>query len=121
MTLPPSNQQKQGELSQGLSKEWKFVSYHPQNQIISNPSSGVRTWSSLRNICKSLAFISQIEPKNWNHSIIDENWVMAMQEELKRFEKKKEVWELIPKRNKMDEHDIIVRNKAKLVVQGYNQ
>ena len=59
--------------------------------------------------------------------------MIAMQEELNQFEII-EVWELIPRpsnqsvigtrwvfRNKMDENDIIVRNKARLVVQGFNQ
>ena len=56
-----------------------------------------------------------------------------MQEELNQFERN-EVWELVPRlnaqsvigtkwvfRNKMDENDIIIRNKARLVAQGYNQ
>ena len=56
-----------------------------------------------------------------------------MQEELNQFERN-EVWELVPRpndqsvigtkwvyRNKMDENDIIIRNKARLVTQGYNQ
>ena len=55
-----------------------------------------------------------------------------MQEELNQFERK-EVWELVPRphdqsvigtkwvfRNKMDDNGIIVRNKARLVAQGYN-
>ena len=54
----------QSESSQDLSKDWKFVINHPQDQIISNSSSGIRTRSSLRNICNNLVFISQIEPKN---------------------------------------------------------
>ena len=56
-----------------------------------------------------------------------------MQEELNQFEKN-EVWHLIPRpsdhpiigtkwvfRNKMDESEIVVKNKASLVVQGYSQ
>ena len=56
-----------------------------------------------------------------------------MQEELNQFERN-EVLELIPRpndqsvvgtkwvyRNKMDENGIIIRNKARLVAQGYNQ
>ena len=52
---------------------------------------------------------------------------------LNQFEKS-EVWELVPRhsnpsiigtrwvfRNKMDENDIIIRNKARLVAQGFNQ
>ena len=64
LALPPP-QQEQGESSQDLPKESKFVINHPQDQIICNPSSGVRTRSSLRNICNNLAFISQIEPKKY--------------------------------------------------------
>ena len=68
-----------------------------------------------------------------NDAIVDENWVMAKQEELNQFERN-EVWELVLRpndqsvidtkwvfRNKIDENDIIVRNKARSVVQGYNQ
>jgi len=58
---------------------------------------------------------------------------MAMQEELHQFEKNK-VWHLVPQledrsiigtklvfRNKLNEFGIVTRNKAQLVVQGYNQ
>ena len=81
----------------------------------------------------NLAFISQIEPKKLNDAIIYENWVISMQEELNQFERY-EVWELVPRpndqsvigtkwvyRNKMDENGIIIRNKERLVAQGYNQ
>nr|CAN81640.1 hypothetical protein VITISV_004897 [Vitis vinifera] len=56
-----------------------------------------------------------------------------MQEELNQFERS-EVWELVPRpsneniigtrwvfRNKIDENGIIVRNKERLVTQGFNQ
>ena len=65
----------------------KFVINHPQDQIISNPFSGVRTRFSLRNIFNNLAFISQIEPKNINDALDDENWMIVMQEELNQFER----------------------------------
>ncbi|RVW81782.1 hypothetical protein CK203_049536 [Vitis vinifera] len=38
LALPPP-QQVQGESSQDLPKDWKFVINHPQDQIIGNPSS----------------------------------------------------------------------------------
>ena len=60
---------------------------HPQDQIIGNPSSGVRTRSSLRNIFNNLTFISQIEPKNIKDVLVDENWMISMQEELNQFER----------------------------------
>ncbi|CAM8943836.1 unnamed protein product [Rhodiola kirilowii] len=56
-----------------------------------------------------------------------------MQEELHQFERIK-VWRLVPRpedknvigtkwvfRNKMDDKGVVVRNKARLVVKGYNQ
>ena len=132
MALPPP-QQVQSESSQYLPKDWKFVINHPQDQITGNPFSGVRTKSSLRNTYNNLAFISQIEPKNINDALVDENWMIVMQEELNQFEMS-EVWELVPRpqnqsvigtrwvfRNKMDENCIIIRNKARLVTQGFNQ
>ncbi|KAH9768815.1 Integrase catalytic domain-containing protein [Citrus sinensis] len=89
--------------------------------------------SSLRNTCEHAAFISQIEPKSFADAENDESWIMAMQEELNQF-KRNNVWELVPNpehqsiigtkwvfRNKMDESGVVVRNKARLVAQGYNQ
>ena len=59
--------------------------------------------------------------------------MIAMQEELNQFERS-EVWELVSRPsnqsvigtrwifiNKMDENGIIVRNKARLVAQDFNQ
>jgi hypothetical protein len=63
----------------------------------------------------------------------DSNWVNAMHEELNNFAHN-EVWELVKRpsdhnviginwvfQNKQDENGVIVRNKARLVVQGYFQ
>ena len=33
-----------------------------------------------------MAFVSMIEPKNIKESIIDDNWIIDMQEELNQFE-----------------------------------
>ena len=63
----------------------------------------------------------------------DEDWVHAMHEELHNFERNK-VWSLVerPKdhniirtkwifKNKQDTHGQVIRNKARLVAQGYSQ
>ncbi|GJY54928.1 retrovirus-related pol polyprotein from transposon TNT 1-94 [Tanacetum coccineum] len=74
-----------------------------------------------------------IEPKNIKEAIKDESWTMAMQEKLNQFVTNI-VWSLVlpPEnqtvigtkwvfKNKLDEHDVVSRNKARLVAQGYNQ
>ncbi|KAH9697684.1 hypothetical protein KPL71_023711 [Citrus sinensis] len=119
--------------SQTLPKEWRYVSSHPKDVILGDLSRGVTTRSSLRNTCEHAAFISQIEPKSFADAENDESWIMAMQEELNQFERNN-VYELVPNpehqsiigtkwvfRNKMDESGVVVRNKARLVAQGYNQ
>ena len=100
---------------------------HPIEQILGDPSQGVRTRSSNRNICNHLVFFSQIDPKRFNDAENDEFWINAMQEEFNQFERNG-VSHLVPKprdhpvietkwvfRNKMDESGIVVRNKARLV------
>ncbi|KAH9685791.1 hypothetical protein KPL70_014095 [Citrus sinensis] len=128
----PNVEQNEGT-SQTLPKEWRYVSSHPKDVILGDPSRGITTRSSLRNTCEHNAFISQIEPKSFEDTENDESWIMAMQEELNQFERNN-VWELVPKpehqsvigtkwifRNKMDESGVVVRNKGRLVAQGYNQ
>ncbi|GJS63997.1 retrovirus-related pol polyprotein from transposon TNT 1-94 [Tanacetum coccineum] len=73
------------------------------------------------------------EPKRVTKALSDSTWVEAIQEELLQF-KLQEVWVLVdlPKgkraigtkwifRNKKDERGIVIRNKARLVAQGYTQ
>ncbi|KAH9658168.1 hypothetical protein KPL70_023385 [Citrus sinensis] len=127
------NVEQHESTSQALPKEWRYVSSHPKDVILGDLSRGVTTRSSLRNTCEHNAFISQIEPKSFADAENDESWIMTMQEELNQFERNN-VWELVPKperqsiigtkwvfRNKMDESGVVVRNKARLVAQGYNQ
>ncbi|GKA94639.1 retrovirus-related pol polyprotein from transposon TNT 1-94, partial [Tanacetum coccineum] len=73
------------------------------------------------------------EPKKVIHALKDPSWIEAMQEELLQF-KLQEVWTLVDLpngkraigtkwvfRNKKDERGIVIRNKARLVAQGYTQ
>ncbi|GJX61397.1 reverse transcriptase domain-containing protein [Tanacetum coccineum] len=81
--------------------------------------------------CLFACFLSQEEPKKVIHALKDPSWIEAMQEELLQF-KLQEVWTLVDlangKRaigskwvfnNKKDEMGIVIRNKARLVAQGY--
>jgi len=80
-----------------------------------------------------MTIISHFEPKNIHEVICEELWVKAMKEELSQFEKN-EVWNLVSKpeghsiigtrwvfRNKLDKEGKVIRNKVRLVAQGYNQ
>ena len=53
---------------------------------------------------------------------MEPEWIQAMQEELQQFELNT-VWELVkrPDPRKQDEHGQVVRNKARLIAQGYTQ
>ncbi|KAI3798903.1 hypothetical protein L1987_34187 [Smallanthus sonchifolius] len=108
---------------------------HLVEDIIGPLSDGVKTrsQSGTINVCLYSAFISQIEPKNIKMALSEASWVEAMQEELMQFEKLK-VWERMPLpqgklpirtrwvyRNKKDESGVIVRNKDRLVMQGFYQ
>ena len=76
---------------------------------------------------------TSFEPKRVEKALQDENWVESMHEELNQFVKN-DVWELAlrPKnvhvigtkwifKNKTDEDGEIIRNKSRLVAQGYTQ
>ena len=92
----------------------------------------MQTRSQLRNFYAFYAFLYDIEPTNVNEALADSNWNTIMQEGLHQFERNK-VWHLVPQpadrtiigtkwvfRNKLDELGTVTRNKARLVVQGYN-
>ncbi|KAD6455022.1 hypothetical protein E3N88_09728 [Mikania micrantha] len=108
---------------------------HPVENIIGNVEEGVKTRSSMHesNICLFSCFLSQIEPKKVAEALKDNSWVEAMQEELLQFERHG-VWKTCPLpkgkyaigtkwvfRNKKDDKGVVIKNKARLVVQGYTQ
>ncbi|GJX38664.1 hypothetical protein Tco_0251967 [Tanacetum coccineum] len=92
-----------------------------------------KTNPDLLQYCLFSCFLSQEEPKKIVDALKDESWVEAMQEELLQFQIQN-VWVLVdcPKgvrpigtkwvlKNKKDERGIVIRNKARLVAQGYTQ
>jgi hypothetical protein len=106
---------------------------HPLDSIIEDISRGVQTRSKLILFYEHFSFVSSIEPKKIDEVLKDVDWVNAMHEELNNFTIN-QVWELVkrPKdhnvigtkwvfQNKQDQDGIVVRNKARLVAQGYTQ
>ena len=74
--------------------------------------------------------MSKFEPKNVKEALTDDFWIKAMQEELNQFKRTK--WDLVPRpndinvigtkwiyKNKLDENGTVIRNRARLVAQGY--
>ncbi|KAJ9542728.1 hypothetical protein OSB04_029234 [Centaurea solstitialis] len=111
----------------------RWTKDHPIDQVLGNPSSGVKTRRQSGNVCLYVNFISENEPKEIDDALRDPAWVSAIQEELAEFIRNN-VWLLVPRprkrtiigskwifRNKLDEIGTIIRNKARLVAQGYRQ
>ena len=65
-----------------------------QNQIIGEPSQGIRTRFSLKSE-SNLALISEIKLENIDEALSDQYWIEAMKEEISQFENNK-IWTLVP-------------------------
>ncbi|GKE47821.1 hypothetical protein Tco_1479079, partial [Tanacetum coccineum] len=81
--------------------------------------------------CLFVDFLFEKEPKKVYEALKDLGWVDAMQDKLNQFARNK-VWTLVPApygktiisskcvfRNKRDETGIVIKNKTRLVAQGY--
>ncbi|GJW53466.1 retrovirus-related pol polyprotein from transposon TNT 1-94 [Tanacetum coccineum] len=77
--------------------------------------------------------VSRTKSKNFKEAMSDSAWIEPMQEELHQFDRL-DVWELVDRplcknvinmtwiwKNKRDEDNTLIRNKAHLVAKGYNQ
>ncbi|GJT42338.1 putative ribonuclease H-like domain-containing protein [Tanacetum coccineum] len=103
---------------------------HPKSQILSDPKSVVQTRSKVQQKSGAHALFSYIQKQQRNNHKDQQH---SMQEELLQF-KLQQVWVLVDLphgmkvigtkwvyRNKRDERGVVVRNKARLVAQGYTQ
>ncbi|GJR92470.1 retrovirus-related pol polyprotein from transposon TNT 1-94 [Tanacetum coccineum] len=108
--------------------------------IIGNPGAGMLIKAMAKQLsaasaheCLFVDFLSEEEPKKVSKAPQHPGWVDAIQDELNQFAKNK-VGTLVSAsygktiigskwvfRNKRDETRIVIKNKARLVAQGYNQ
>jgi hypothetical protein len=107
---------------------------HTMDSVIGRVRKGVSTRRQLANFSSHHAFVSCVEPQKVFEALEDPDWVEAMHEELNNIKRNK-VWSLVEKpkdcrnvigtkwvfKNKQDANGIVVRNKARLVAQGYSQ
>jgi len=93
----------------------------------------IQSTSEVANQVSYNYYLAQTEPKKVDEALQDESWVSAMHDELHQFTRN-DVWTLFPRhaehniigtkcifKNKTDKHGTVVRNKARLVAQGYTQ
>ncbi|KAK1629475.1 hypothetical protein QYE76_003790 [Lolium multiflorum] len=107
---------------------------HTHDKVLSDVRGRVSTRRQLANFSNHHAYISLVEPKKVFEALEDSDWLEAMHEELNNFKRNK-VWTLVEKpkecrnvigtkwifKNKQDEFGNVVRNKARLVAQGFSQ
>ncbi|GJU54168.1 retrovirus-related pol polyprotein from transposon TNT 1-94 [Tanacetum coccineum] len=101
-----------------------------------DPSRSVSTRKQLETDamwCYFDAFLTSVEPKNFKQAMTKPSWIDAMQEEIHEFKRLK-VWELVSCPDKVfliklkwiykvktDEFGGVLKNKARLVAQGFRQ
>jgi hypothetical protein len=107
---------------------------HTLDQVVGDLRNQMTTRRQLSNFSDHQAYISMVEPQKVFEALEDPDWLEAMHEELNIFNRNK-VWRLVEKpkecrnvigtkwmfKNKQDEHGTVIRNKARLVAQGYSQ
>ena len=107
---------------------------HPPERIIGDIGSRtLRSQTGSMAFFAHFGFVASFEPKDVGHALSDSHWVNAMHEELENFERN-QVWKLVEPppqcnpigtkwvfKNKQDADGVVVRNKARLVAQGFCQ
>ncbi|XP_073290686.1 uncharacterized protein [Primulina huaijiensis] len=127
----------------------KIQRNHPSSQIIGHMQESVQTrekekvdyrkmaglicMSSTYSQVRFSCFVFNVEPKNVDEALKDQFWINAIHDELEQFVRNN-VWTLVPLsdhgniigtkwifKNKTDDSRNIIRNKERLVAQGYTQ
>ena len=106
----------------------KYVTrHHPIEQIIGDKDTRPMTRRRSRS---GTCLVIVLEPKIVKDALDNEDWIQAMNEEIEQIEKNK-TQSLVPRpedknvigtkwvfRNKLDENDEVIRNKARLFFKG---
>ena len=61
-----------------LPKDLNFSHAHSKEKILSDPLLGINTTASHKNICNSMVFLYQIEPKSFKEAKNDKSWIFTM-------------------------------------------
>nr|GEX24773.1 hypothetical protein [Tanacetum cinerariifolium] len=103
----------------------RWTKDNPIANVIGDPSCSVSTRKQLQTNamwCYFDAFLTSVERKNFKQEMTELSWINATQEEIHEFERL-QVWELVPclDKVKIDEFGGVLKNKARLVAQGFRQ
>ena len=128
----PATVEWEATSSRGASRHIQHC--HPPQTIISDIDQRVtRSRSYHISHFAHTAFVASFEPRDVGHTLSNSDWVNAIHEKLENFERN-QVWVLVPPpldchpigtkwvfKNKQSEDGVVVRNKARLVAQGFCQ
>nr|GFC23976.1 hypothetical protein [Tanacetum cinerariifolium] len=90
----------------------RWTKDHLIANVIGDPSRSVSIRKQLKTVamwCYFDTFLTSVEPKNFKQAMIKPSWIDAMQKEIHEFERLK------------DEFGEVLKNKARLVAQGFRQ
>ncbi|GKD82335.1 retrovirus-related pol polyprotein from transposon TNT 1-94, partial [Tanacetum coccineum] len=93
----------------------RWTKDHPIANVIGDPSRSVSTRKQLQTDARWYyfdAFLTSVEPKNFKQAMTEPSWIDAMQEEIHEFERLQV---------KTDEYGGVLKNKDRLVAQGFRQ
>nr|GEU71596.1 retrovirus-related Pol polyprotein from transposon TNT 1-94 [Tanacetum cinerariifolium] len=119
-------------ISQGFKESPKTIHFHddPPHEFLHKDSTSQGSSYNVRPIHTPF---ESLEPKNFKQAMTEPSWIDAMQEEIHEF-KRLQVWKLVPCPDKVmliklkwiykvktDEFDGVLKNKARLVAQGFRK
>lgn len=113
---------------------------HPSRKLIGNldeccclRNRVIQPLDEVANQVTYSCYLGQVEPKKIDEALQEESWITVMHEELHQFTRNN-VWTLIPRpsdhnvigtkwifKNKSDKHGTVIRNKVRLLAQGYTE
>ncbi|WVZ64113.1 hypothetical protein U9M48_013680 [Paspalum notatum var. saurae] len=123
-----------GEVTSKIVPSRQVQQDHPPHRMIGDIHQRI-TRSSVASLVffSHSAYVASFEPRDVSHALSDPNWVNAMHEELENFERN-HVWDLVEPppncrpigtkwvfKNKQGKDGMVVRNKVRLVAQGFCQ
>ena len=127
----PSSKQKGTSTSLVKGPSSRVKLNHPATNILGSLNDNMRLRSKALNVITHSCYLFQFELKKVDEALQDADWVNSMHKELHQFVRN-DVWELVPRpngvnvigikwifKNKLDEHGAVIRNKSRLVAQGY--